>query len=85
MNSINKNICIYGDMYTKEFLIKKNFTCLKSYSELDSAIVRPLIAYQNVRNIKRSNPKDCDLIHEEKYKYSFSNQDVKVANLWFCD
>jgi len=72
-------------MYVREFLVKKNFTCLRSYSELDSTNVRPLIAYQNVRNIKRNNPKDCDLIHEEKYQYSFSNQDVKVANLWFCD
>jgi len=85
LNSIDKDICIYGDMYVREFLVKKNFTCLRSYSELDSNNVRPLIAYQNVRNIKRSNPKDCDLIHEEKYQYSFSNQDVKVANLWFCD
>ena len=85
LNSLDKNICIYGDTYVKEFLITNNFTCFKNYSELDSAKIRPFIAYQNVRNIKRNNPRDCKLIHEEKYQYSFSNQDVKVANLWFCD
>ena len=84
-HSIDKNICIYGDTYVKEFLIKDNFACFKNYTELDSAKVRPLIAYQNVRNIKRSNPRDCNLIHEETYRYSFSNQDIKVANLWYCD
>ena len=85
LNSLDKNICIYGDTYVKEFLITNNFTCFKNYSELDSAKVRPFIAYQNVRNIKRNNPRDCKLIHEEKYQYSFSNQNIKVANLWFCD
>jgi len=85
LNSLDKNICIYGDRYVKEFLITNNFTCFKNYSELDSAKIRPFIAYQNVRNIKRNNPRDCKLIHEEKYQYSFFNQDVKVANLWYCD
>jgi hypothetical protein len=85
LNSLDKKICIYGDTYVKEFLITNNFKCFKNYSELDSAKIRPFIAYQNVRNIKRNNPRDCKLIHEEKYQYSFFNQDVKVANLWFCN
>ena len=84
-NSINKTICIYGDTYVKEFLVTNNFSCFKNYTELDSAKTRPLIAYQNVRNIKRSNPRDCKLIYEENYKYTFFNQNIKVANLWYCD
>ena len=85
LNLINKDICIYGDTYVKEFLVKNNFSCFKNYSELDSAKIRPLIAYQNVRNIKRSNPSDCKLISEENYKYTFFNQNIKVANLWYCN
>ena len=84
-NSVNNEICIYGDTYVREFLVKSGFSCLKNYTELDSAKVRPLIAYQNVRNIKRSNPRDCELIYEENYQYTFSNQNIKVANLWYCN
>ena len=84
-NSVNNEICVYGDTYVREFLVKSGFSCFKNYTELDSAKVRPLIAYQNVRNIKRSNPRDCELIYEEKYQYTFSNQNIKVANLWYCN
>jgi len=84
LNSLNKNTCVYGDTYVKEFLIKHNFKCFKSYSELDAAKVRPYFVYQNVRNLKRSSPKDCKLVLDESYKYSFSNQKIKVANLWYC-
>ena len=85
LHSIDKKICIYGDTYVKEFLLKNDFFCFKNYTELDSAKIKPLFAYQNVRNIKRSNPKDCKLIYEENYKYTFFNQNIKVANLWYCD
>ena len=84
-NSVNNEICVYGDTYVREFLVKSGFSCFKNYTELDSAKVRPLIAYQNVRNIKRSNPRDCMLIYEENYQYTFSNQNIKVANLWYCN
>lgn len=84
-NSLDKNTCVYGDLYVREFLTKHNFKCFKNYSELDAAKIRPFFVYQNVRNLKRSNPKDCQLIYDENYKYNFSQQKVKVANLWYCN
>ena len=84
-NSIDKNTCIYGDIYVKEFLTKSNFTCFKNYSELDSAKLRPFFAYQNVSNVKRSEPKDCKLILNETFRYSFYNKNISAGTLWFCD
>ena len=83
--SLNDKLCVYGDNYTKEFLTKHNFKCFKNYAELDAAKIKPFFVYQNVRNLKRSNPKDCKLIFEESYNYSFSKQKIKVGNLWYCN
>ena len=84
-NSINKDTCVYGDIFAKEFLTKKNFTCFKTYSQLDAAKEDTLFAYNNLRNVKRSDPKDCKLIWNETYKYSFYKKKISVGTLWFCD
>ena len=84
-NSISKDSCVYGDIYAKEFLIKKNFQCFKIYGKLDEPKERPFFAYKNLRNVKRSDPKDCKLIWNETYKYSFYKKRISVGTLWFCD
>ncbi len=84
-NSIDKNICIYGDIYAKEFLLTQNFNCFKTYSQLDEVKIRPLFAYQNLRNVKRSKPKDCELIWNETYQYSFYKKNISAGKLWFCN
>ena len=83
--SLDDKLCVYGDNYKKEFLTKHNFKCFKNYAELDAAKIKPFFVYQNVRNLKRSNPKDCKLIFEESYNYSFSKQKIKVGKLWYCN
>ena len=84
-NNIDKDICIYGNTYAPAFLEKFYFSCFKSYSGLDAEKIRPFFAYQNVRNLKRSDPKDCSLIHSEYYNYTFSRQKIIVGKLWFCN
>ena len=63
----------------------KNFECFKNYSDIDDVKQRPFFAYKNVRNVKRSDPKDCELIWNESYKYSFYKKDISVGTLWFCN
>ena len=46
---------------------------------------KTLFAYKNLRNVKRSDPKDCKLIWNETYKYSFYKKRISVGTLWFCD
>ena len=84
-NNINKDTCIFGNTYAPAYLEKFSFSCFKNYSGLDAEKIRPFFAYQNVRNLKRSNPKDCNLILDEHYKYSFSNQKIVVGKLWYCN
>ena len=83
--NLDKDICIYGGPYTEAFLEKRGFSCFHTYGIVDAVKNRPFYAYQNVRNIKRSKPKDCNLIHLEKYNYFFYSKDIVVAKLWYCD
>tara|TARA_B100001063_G_scaffold220025_1_gene224563 strand:+ start:1086 stop:2669 length:1584 start_codon:yes stop_codon:yes gene_type:complete len=83
-NDIPRDTCVYGNSYSDVFLSNKGFTCFKLYSSLDSAKNKPFFAYQNGRNIKRSNPKDCKLIHSENYRYTLSKKDIVSGKLWFC-
>ena len=83
-NSISKNVCVYGDIFAKYFLTNKNFNCFKTYSQLDEAKDRPFFAYKNLRNVKRSNPKDCKLIWDETYNYTFYKKKISVGSVWFC-
>ena len=80
-----KDNCIYGGQYADVFLLNHGFECFKSYSELDSAKDRPYYVIKNVRNIKRSNPKDCKLIINETFNYFFYKKSISAGSLWFCD
>ena len=84
-NNLDKNICIYGGPYTNVFLEMKGFTCFDEYSKIDGVKSRPFLAYQNVRNIKRSKPNDCNLVHIEKYNYLFYKTDIITGKLWYCE
>tara|TARA_Y100001935_G_C17290816_1_gene503201 strand:- start:565 stop:2142 length:1578 start_codon:yes stop_codon:yes gene_type:complete len=84
-NNSNNNTCVFGDLYSSAFLQNKKFNCFKSYSELDAADIRPFYVLKNVRNFKRSDPKNCELISLENYYYSFSNQKINVGSSWYCD
>jgi len=79
------NNCVYGDLYSEVFLENHGFKCFKQYSQLDSAKDRPFYVVKNLRNFKRSNPKNCSLIIMEKYKYPLSNQTINVGSSWYCD
>ena len=84
-NNLDTNICIYGGPYTSVFLEMKGFTCFDEYSKVDGVKSRPFLAYQNVRNIKRSKPNDCNLVHIEKYNYLFYKTDIITGKLWYCE
>ncbi len=80
-----KDNCIYGGQYSNIFLHNQGFECFKSYSELDSAKERPYYVIKNVRNTKRSNPKDCKLVKNEAFNYLFYKKSINAGSLWFCN
>ncbi len=83
--NLDNNICVFGDLYSSAFLKNKNFHCFKSYSKLDAANKRPFYVIKNVRNFKRSDPKNCKLISMENYHYSFSKQKINAGSSWYCN
>ena len=83
--NIPKSTCVYGDFYVKEFLSPKGFECFKLYSQVDEAKIRPFITYKSLRNVKRSDPKNCKLVWNEYYNYTFYKKKISTATLWYCD
>ena len=86
-NSSEKNICILANPLhvVKPFLDSKRFNCFDIWQKIDTDFQRPFLAIQNVRNLKRSKPKDCNLIKIEKYNYTFSSIDIVTGKLWYCE
>ena len=84
-NNSNSNICVFGDLYSSAFLENTKLNCFKSYGQLDAANNRPFYVVKNVKNFKRSDPKNCQIITLENYHYSFSNQKINVGSAWYCD
>jgi hypothetical protein len=83
--NIDSSSCVYGDIYNKAFLENKNFTCFKRYSSIDNPEKRPFFAYQNIRNLKKSDPKDCSLKYLEQYNYLFFDQKLIMGKVWLCN
>ena len=81
INFIGRNNILDADV----FLEKNGHKCFGTYSQIDYVSERPFFAYQNVRNLKRSKPRDCKLIKIEKYNYTFSSKDVVTGKLWYCE
>ena len=74
-NNLNKDISIPSKILKDILIIIIGFISFNEYKKAKSIKIRPLIAYQNVRNIKRSNPNDCKLIPYYKDIY---NDDIVV-------
>ena len=85
LNNSNKRICVYGDLYSSALLDNNKFSCFKTYSELDNAKDRPFYVVKNVRNFKRSDPKNCELILLDSYNYFLSNKKIYVGSSWYCN
>ena len=83
--NLDKSICTFGPIYNGAYMKKSGFNCFKIYSSIDDPNPRPFFAIQNSRNLKRSNPKDCELKYVEKYKYPFFNQELIMGKVWFCN
>ena len=81
---ISNEICVFGDGYTNAYLEKKGFSCFGTYNQIDALNKRPFVAYQNLRNLKRNDPYNCNLVHEENYRYFFSKQAVTTGKVWYC-
>lgn len=80
----DNDICVYGDIYTSAYLKKTGFSCFDQYNKIDSVKNRPFIAYQNLRNLKKNPPYNCNLLYTESFNYLFSKQNLIAGKVWYC-
>lgn len=81
--NLSKTQCVYGNAYLKEFL-SSDFKCFDSYSSFESSKKRPVLVYQDTRNIKKGSPDNCSLIHQEEMNLIFYRKEAVISNLWYC-
>ena len=70
--NLDKSTCIVVSPRhsTKPFL-KKEFNCIKSWSEINSEIKRPYYAVQIGRNLRNSIGYKCEIVYQENTKLIF--------------
>ena len=85
-NSDKKDLCILANpMHSiKPFLNKNKFTCFDSWQKIDTDYRRPFLGVQNVRNLKKSKPYKCELIHETGFKLLFHKKKFVTGKLLEC-
>ena len=84
--SDKKDLCILANpMHSvKPFLDKNHFNCFDSWQKIDTDYKRPFLGIQNVRNIKKSKPYKCELIHETGFKLLFHKKKFITGKLLEC-
>ncbi len=83
--NLDKSTCIVVSPRhsTKPFL-KKEFNCIKSWSEINSEIKRPYYAVQIGRNLRNSIGYKCEIVYQENTKLIFYKKKLVVGNLIKC-
>ena len=67
------------------FLFKTKYDCFDKWQLIDTNYVRPFLAVQHVRNIKKSIPYNCKIVSETGFKLSFHNKKFVTGKLLKCD
>lgn len=82
----NKNYCILANPIhsVKHFLNDTNFNCYDIWQKIDTNYERPFFAVQNVRNLKKSIPYKCFVIHETGFKLFFYENKIITGRLLEC-
>ncbi len=85
-SSDKKDLCILANpMHSvKPFLNKNKFTCFDSWQKIDTNYKRPFLGVQNVRNLKKSKPYMCEIIHETGFKLLFHKKKFTTGKLLEC-
>ena len=85
-DSDKKDLCILANPIhsVKPFLNKNNFDCFDSWQKIDTDYKRPFLGVQNVRNLKKSKPYKCELIHETGFKLLFHKKKFITGKVLEC-
>ena len=83
----NQNICILANPIhsIKSFLNNTKYSCFDIWQKIDTNYKRPFLAVQNVRNLKKSMPYNCESIYEAKFKLLFHKKYFTTGKILKCD
>ena len=82
----NQELCILANPIhgVKPFLNNTRFNCFDIWQKVDTDYPRPFLAVQTVRNLKKSMPYNCSLIHETNFKLLFHKEEFTTGKLLLC-
>ena len=82
----NKNICIYtSPKHVIEPFIDNKYKCIKNYLSIYPKSSEKYILVKYMRNIRRENPDNCQLIFEEKYNLNLFSNTLKMGEVYLCN
>jgi len=81
-----KEKCIYvSPKHVIEPFINPSYNCIKVYSSIYPNSSEKYILVKYMRNIRRENPDDCELIFEESYKLNLFSKKLKMGEVYVCN
>ena len=83
---LNKDSCIYvSPKHVIEPFISSDFNCIKVYTSIYPESSEKYILVKYMRNIRRENPDNCELIFEENYNLNILGTKLKLGEVFLCN
>ena len=82
----NKDNCIYvSPKHVIEPFISPIYKCIKPFVSIYPKSSEKYILVKFMRNIRRENPDNCQLIYEEKYNLNLFSNTLKMGEVYVCN
>ena len=84
--TLDKNMCIYVDpIHIIKHFISNDYKCVKPFSSIYPKSTEKYILVKYMRNIRRENPSNCELIFEESYNLNFIRNRLILGEVYICN
>jgi len=82
----HKNKCIYvSPKHVIEPFISSEYNCIKIFKSIYPKSSEKYILVKYMRNIRRENPDNCELIFEESYNLNIFKNNLKLGEVFLCN
>ena len=82
----NRENCIYvSPKHVIEPFIDSKFNCVKPFVSIYPKSSEKYILVKYMRNIRRENPDNCELIFEESYNLNIFKNNLKLGEVFLCN
>jgi len=84
--SNHKDKCIYvAPKHIIEPFISDDFKCIKPFLSIYPKSTEQYILIKYMRNLRRENPDNCELIFEENYNLNLFTKKLKLGEVFLCN